>query len=516
MSSADMRPSLYPKPANGQAPTPAAASYPPPPAPPSFDAGPPPQSYATSGPHPPAPATFALSTTSPASTATTQQQEPQYDASAQQSAPLPHQASKYAESFPPEYEIILEIDAHVQQIPAAQSSEPHRKQQPVIRTGTLRVIQGPLPPSTPEQTMSSLPSASASTSTSYHAFISIDDVNIPLVPAATASRVSTGAFYLTLPNYTFTVQPNTRTEPELMDSFEHVLRWFCSWQILVEGQPSTTLPPVGSPHDAGSAAALNKKQSSVERIAQYGDRGVEFVERIGNALNLKITTALDKKRNSINEDDARNVKLGGKITATLLSTTRTLVGVGAGMASKVTEKVSSKVGGAIGGNRVSRSMADAPEGSNKRTWYDNLMAGFVAFGRIYVEADHQGRMILESSGHGASEIARKKYGSEAEMAARNVTGIAIDSYRISRFPAKLGATSIIKGAFKSKLANKQVDQQNQQNQQRQQQEQAAQSGAPNPGSSQQGTARYGQSYFPAQVPPAQAHPMSQFRDISDQ
>lgn len=498
MSSAEMRPSLYPKPASGQPPAvPTTASYPPPP-PPSFDAG----------PHPSAPAAFAPSTTTPVSTTAQQQQ--------QQSAPLQHQVSKNSETFPPEYEIILEIDAHVQQIPAAQSNEPHREQQPVIRTGTLRVIQGPLPPSTPEQAaFSSSPSASASASTSYHAFISIDDVNIPLVPAAMASRVSTGAFYLTLPNYTFTVQPNTRTEPELIDAFEHVLRWFCSWQTLVEGQPSTTLPPVGSPHlDGSAAAALTKKQSSVDRIAQYGDRGVEFVERMGNALNRKITTALDKKRDSINDDESRNVKLGGKITATLLSTTRTLVGAGAGVASKVTEKISSKVGGAVGGNRVSRSMADAPEGSTKRTLYDNLMAGFVAFGRIYVEADHQGRMILESSGQGASEIARKKYGGEAEMAARNVTGIAIDSYRISRFPAKLGATSIIKGAFKSKVANKQVDQQNQQQQQQQQHD--AQNGTPNVGSSQQGTARYAHSYIPTQVPPAQTHPAFQFRDISEQ
>lgn len=77
------------------------------------------------------------------------------------------------------------------------------------------------------------------------------------------------------------------------------------------------------------------------------------------------------------------------------------------------------------------------------------MAGLLAFGRIYVAADNQGKIIIGDTGKGTAEYAGVTYGDEAEQVARQLGGIALDGYRIARFPKKLGATAILKGALKS-------------------------------------------------------------------
>lgn len=65
-----------------------------------------------------------------------------------------------------------------------------------------------------------------------------------------------------------------------------------------------------------------------------------------------------------------------------------MVREGVGVSSKVTEKLLVMATGAIQGNHLSRSMADASKGKTKSTLFNNLVAEFVEFGRIYVKTDH--------------------------------------------------------------------------------------------------------------------------------
>lgn len=325
-------------------------------------------------------------------------------------------------TLPPDYELLLQIDARVTEVTASEPSESSstttRLRTPKI--GTLRIIQGPL------------------NLTSYHAFISIDDINIPLLSTYGASSPSTNAFYISIPSHTFLIEPNTKTEPLLIEALQELLKWFCQWQTVTDSnEPPITTPPQG----------LNLSSSS--KLEDAGDKGAQFVEKIGSTLNKNINKHLDNKKNKINEEDSKQVKLGGKVTSALLSTTRIIVGAGASMASKITDKISNSVGGAVSNNSVSRSLANAPEETMKRKFHDGLLNGLLVFGKIYVEADRQGKIIIEDAGVRMSDIADLKYGTEAAGAARNISGIAIDGYRISRFPAKLGATSIVKGALKS-------------------------------------------------------------------
>lgn len=350
------------------------------------------------------------------------------------------QAERQKETLPPDYELLLEIEARLSEVPHPAPTSPSantKLKQPV--TGRLRVIQGPLPPSTPEQ--------SADTPY-YHAFVSLSDVNIPLMPSCGASRPAPSAFYLSIPDHTFLVEPDARTEVELLDSLERLLRWFCQWQVVTDGGAPVALPSEGQVEVDGQPGKIEMSQ----RLTKVGDKGVLFVERVGSAINRKINQSLEQRRDAIQEDNSRQVKLGGKVTLSVLSTTRKVLGTGASVASKITDRISSAVGSAMTDTAVSRNMANAPEGSLKRGFYDNLMAGALVFGRVYVEADKQGKIIIEDAGNRMSDIARRKYGNEAEAATRHISHIALDGYRIARFPQKLGATSIVKGAFKSKFA----------------------------------------------------------------
>ncbi|CAN0449300.1 unnamed protein product, partial [Scytosiphon promiscuus] len=74
--------------------------------------------------------------------------------------------------------------------------------------------------------------------------------------------------------------------------------------------------------------------------------------------------------------------------------------------------------------------------------------GAVAAARVWEAADGQGKLLLESTGDGVGKVAGAKYGSEAEHAARSTGQIALDGWRIFRFPTKLGVTTLAKGAMK--------------------------------------------------------------------
>lgn len=390
-----------------------------------------------------------------------------------------------SETLPPDYELLLEINARVVDLTSAtttslqhaSSSIPYFSAasslppQPTLSapvSGTLRVIQGPLPPSSPDLN---------DASPFYHAFLSVGDVSIPLLPKCVASRGGLLHFQVTVPSgQTLSIEPNNSTQPELVDALERLLRWFCQWSEptasgvaapvgFSEATPlksHTAYPQAYSP--AADAASISMQdvesvdvpppQSKADRFAAAGDKGVEIVERVGSALHRRITSALEAKRDAVEPDGQRSVKLGGKATSSLLSVTRKVVGAGATVASKLTDRISSSVGSAMSNSKVSRSMSQAPEGSLKRSFYDNLMAGGVVVGRVYVAADKMGKMIIEDAGDRAAQIAGKKYGGEAESATRNLSHIAVDGYRIARFPQKLGAVSILRGAVTSNVTSK--------------------------------------------------------------
>lgn len=359
-------------------------------------------------------------------------------------------AHPHQEILPSEYELLLEIPARVTEFDhptSASGSIPQRKRLTEPIDGLLRIIQGPLPPSSSEISTQSI---------FYHAFLSIGSVNIPLLPSCTASRPQEMSFHLMIPDRAFAL--DVITNDELAASFESLLRWFCQWRS-TDGT-TTSMAPTGAtatppgaavPPSTPAQSPLQASNASSDRFATAGDKGVELVERIGTALHSHINRALEQRRDALPEENTREVKLGGRVTSSLLSSTRKVIGVGATVASKLTDRISSVVGSKLADNSATRSMSTAPEGSTKRTVYDNLMSGLLAFGRIYVAADAKGKIILEDAGTRAEQIAHRKYGPEAASASRNISGIALDGYRIARFPQKLGATALVRGAVKSRI-----------------------------------------------------------------
>ncbi|CAM9304650.1 unnamed protein product, partial [Hapterophycus canaliculatus] len=125
-----------------------------------------------------------------------------------------------------------------------------------------------------------------------------------------------------------------------------------------------------------------------------------------------------------------------------------VVGLGAGVCSVVIDKISTAAGNAVANSSVVAGARHAPEGSTRRQTHDILVTGAVAVARVWEAADGQGKLLLESTGDGVGKVAGAKYGSEAEHAARSTGQIALDGWRIFRFPTKLGVTTLAKGAMK--------------------------------------------------------------------
>lgn len=219
-------------------------------------------------------------------------------------------------------------------------------------------------------------------------------------------------------------------------------------------QPAHNAPAL-PPHTPSTPPSTpNASQDpSQDKFARAGEKGVEFVERWGNRINNSIQKKLSARVEKAKETEPHKAKLGGKVTGMALHGARFVVGKGATVASVATEKISGVVGKGLAKNPVSKRFSTAPEGTKRRTFHDNLMAGMLAFGRVYIAADNKSKLIIEDTGKGASEYARATYGDEAENIARQVSGIALDGYRIARFPKKLGASSLLTGALKSTAKN---------------------------------------------------------------
>ncbi len=306
-----------------------------------------------------------------------------------------------------EYEMVLSAPGSIEE-----QGAPHLRQE-----GLVRVIQGPK--QVQVHTMDD--------ATMVYAFLSVNDMNIPLLPDQKASKHSPTSYTLRIPGHKFTVSLADDTPPEVLVEFEKIVGWFCSYQ----GEP------------AGNTLRMS------QRLERAGDKGVEMVEKLAGKLETQLSTRMEPHMVAAREVETKNVNIGGKATATVLGTTRKVVGAGAKGASVVTDKASNVVGSVLGNNPIMKNMRKAPEGSRRFRFHETLTAGMVAVGKVYVAADEKGRTIVSTAGENGAEVLRERYGDQVAGAAKDGTHIGVDAYRIMRFPAKFGASALLKGAAKA-------------------------------------------------------------------
>lgn len=172
--------------------------------------------------------------------------------------------------------------------------------------------------------------------------MSLDAVNIPLLPTHAARRLSQtpAIFEVRIPHRTFALRVDKHVGPELVEALQSILQWFCGWRpdgdavnlSAAEGNipsaPGTSVPPA-----TGLVTPLPIPTESQERFARAGDKGVEFVERMGAKINDTIQTRLSARVEKAKETEPRHAKLGGGVTNKVLSGARVVVGKGASIAS---------------------------------------------------------------------------------------------------------------------------------------------------------------------------------------
>lgn len=345
----------------------------------------------------------------------------------------------------PTYETLIETLATVSKLEAPKSAKAADAASPIIAKGILRVIQGSIP----------------HTPSAFHAFISVEHINIPLLPTQPAH--STGLkgrnqYLVNIPDAAYLIELDPATESELVDGFERILRWFCQWQSVASAKafsPSTPELPCGASNDSPSISQSDPspvRTSSSSRMQsafdKAGEKGVSLVDKYGAKINDAVNRKVDQKM-AAPPAQPREVKMGGAGTSKVLGGARSVVGAGAGLAATVSDKASTAVGNVIANNKAMKNMREAPEESKRRSFHNTLFAGLMAIGRVYVAADKKGKLIIQSVGSGAARVTGAKYGAEAEDASRNLAHVALDGYRIMRFPQKLGATALLKGALKA-------------------------------------------------------------------
>lgn len=299
---------------------------------------------------------------------------------------------------------------------------PHLQQ-----AGTVRIIQGPT-----LNSVSEIDSASK-----VYAFIAVNHVNVPLLPDEHARRLNANSFLVRIPGYEFTISLAPQTPAEVVNEFERILAWFTCYQC----------PPGGYTATGGGGSGT----SASARIHQAGDVGVKLVEKLADKMTHRMDGLMESQMASARNVETRNVKIGGDGTRTVLGTTRKVVGAGAGAASAITEKASDVVGSVLANNPLMKGLRGGPEGSKRFRLHNTLTAGMVAVGKVYVAADERGREMVSTTGEQSAEVLRERYGEQVADAARDGTHIAVDSYRILRFPAKFGAKALVKGAAKASL-----------------------------------------------------------------
>lgn len=312
-----------------------------------------------------------------------------------------------------EYELVFQAVGTVQEYGSLEYRQ----------SGIIRVIQGPK--QVHVKTMDHY--------SDVFAFLSVNDLNIPLLPNQTARFVNPYGYAINVSSRTFFVTLDRSTPDEFIREFEKILSWFCSFQ---------------SAHDSNNS----RPSGMARKIDNAGNKGVDMVERIADSIHTKLTYAMEPRLRAAREAETHQVNIGGRATATVLGGTRSAVGKVAGFAGVVTDKAANVVGTVLAKNPVMNNMRNAPEGSKRYGLHETLTAGMVSVGKVYVACDEKGRALVSTWGDNSAEVLRERYGDQAAGAAQDSTRIAIDSYRILRFPAKFGAAALLKGAAKASVA----------------------------------------------------------------
>lgn len=282
------------------------------------------------------------------------------------------------------------------------------KDSTIKKSGFIMVLQAPKDKSVQE----------INDSTDVYGYLSINELNLPLHPTATSFRKDEYTFIVRLPRHEFVIEFQDGVEKTSLAQFKKILEWFTGFE---------------------------KKLTAAEFFDEAGEKGKEKLEEISGAVLNKIDQVLQPHVEAARENETNEIGLGGGTTRSVLSKIRDFIGGVASFGSSAIDRASDSVGSAL--SRILRKT------DKNYAFHDTLSSGMVAIGKIYVTFDEQGQSIISTAGDRSSEILRERYGEEVSAAARDVTSITRDGYKIFRFPVKFPVQVLVRGAQKASEEN---------------------------------------------------------------
>ncbi|CAN0553188.1 unnamed protein product, partial [Ectocarpus sp. 8 AP-2014] len=136
----------------------------------------------------------------------------------------------------------------------------------VSATGTVNVVQGRVDEN-PEA--------------GFFGFLSVENLNVPLVSTSRSSRVGPGVYRVCIPGKEFLLTLDQRTEPPIVEGMENVLRWFTAFE--------------GDEIPRGVTPAGVKATGVKGVIESAGVAGAAMIMRVGEALNASIKERTEAK-----------------------------------------------------------------------------------------------------------------------------------------------------------------------------------------------------------------------------
>eukprot|EP00178_Gracilaria_changii_P016828 TRINITY_DN48252_c0_g1_i1.p1 TRINITY_DN48252_c0_g1~~TRINITY_DN48252_c0_g1_i1.p1 ORF type:complete len:515 (-),score=62.48 TRINITY_DN48252_c0_g1_i1:477-2021(-) len=350
------------------------------------------------------------------------------------------------EVLPPGFEVLIQLDAAIFEkinpdatpplnfhgVPALPPPQP---------TAPLLVVQGPLAPDPQSSQML------------YYAFINTRSFNFPLMPSTTCRRIGPKSFRIKVDHRRFIINLAPSTNPKMVQGFIALLQWFCTWKD-VEGS-HTPVRMDDSVSNASSTSPTSSQKGTV--FDSLGDKGVQKIEKIAEFMNTKTQSVLEKHHvaaaSARDRGKAKDLSLGGKVTVGALNATQKVFSTTAKVTGAATDKIASTLGRSVT-RTVTRPLANAPTGSKRRRFYEQLASGCLAAGRIFVTGDRQVRMYINNTADSAALVTGARYGAEAEHMCRQFGHIVVDGFRIYKFPSDLGYKSLMQSGIEEEFRRK--------------------------------------------------------------